>query len=314
MLSAFPDRVARQRPGDRRTVVLAAGGSAALGFEPSAEWMVAVDVAKREGGTRTGGVEIRLAANIEPEWLLDLYPDRITDVDRRAFNPDTGWVERTTGLAYGALMLEQTTEPAPPDDETAVLLAQAALARGYERLPGGEGLAELAHRLAFARNAAPNADLPAEADVEIPGLIRAACLGRRSLSELDDLLELALAALPPRTRQTLETMAPSRITLAGGRSVPVHYGPSAPPWIESRLQDFFGTTAAPTIAAGRVPLTLHLLAPNGRAVQVTSDLSRFWREHYPALRRELGRRYPKHAWPEDGATARPPTPSPGRRR
>jgi ATP-dependent helicase HrpB len=103
------------------------------------------------------------------------------------------------------------------------------------------------------------------------------------------------------------------VTLAGGRTVPVHYQADAPPWIESRLQDFFGTRNAPAVAGGRVALTLHLLAPNGRAVQVTRDLARFWTEHYPALRRELGRRYPRHAWPEDGATARPPPPAARRR-
>jgi ATP-dependent helicase HrpB len=64
----------------------------------------------------------------------------------------------------------------------------------------------------------------------------------------------------------------------------------------------------PAIGGGRVPLTLHLLAPNGRAVQVTRDLASFWTQHYPPLRRELGRRYPRHAWPEDGATATPPPP------
>ena len=194
------------------------------------------------------------------------------------------------------------------------MLAQAAVARGVERLPGGEGLAALAHRLAFARATVPDAHIgDDDGNIEIATLVRAACQGRRSLGELDDLTELALAALPPRMRQDLERIAPARITLASGRSVPVHYGPTAPPWIESRLQDFFGTSAPPAIGGGRVPLTLHLLAPNGRAVQVTSDLPRFWREHYPALRRELGRRYPKHSWPEDGATARPPPPS-GKRR
>ena len=140
-----------------------------------------------------------------------------------------------------------------------------------------------------------------------------ACQGRRSLGELDDVGALVLGALPHAAARALAALAPERVAIGSGRTVPVHYPADAPPWIESRLQDFFGTRAAPAIAGGRVPLTLHLLAPNGRAVQVTRDLGRFWTEHYPALRRELGRRYPKHAWPEDGATARPPPP-PARRR
>src|SRR4029079_5411202 len=85
--------------------------------------------------------------------------------------------------------------------------------------------------------------------------------------------------------------------------VSVHYDAGDTPWIESRLQDFFGTRAVPALGAGRVALTVHLLAPNGRAVQVTRDLENFWTQHYPALRRQLSRRYPRHAWPEDGAPA-----------
>jgi ATP-dependent helicase HrpB len=95
--------------------------------------------------------------------------------------------------------------------------------------------------------------------------------------------------------------------------VPVHYDTGDTPWIESRLQDFFGTRSVPAVGGGRVALTVHLLAPNGRAVQVTRDLAGFWTQHYPSLRRQLSRRYPKHAWPEDGATAKPPPLPPPRR-
>jgi ATP-dependent helicase HrpB len=76
--------------------------------------------------------------------------------------------------------------------------------------------------------------------------------------------------------------------------------------VASRLQDFFGLREGPRVADGRVPLVLHLLAPNQRAVQVTTDLAGFWERHYPAIRRELMRRYPRHPWPEDPTTAAPP--------
>ena len=216
--------------------------------------------------------------------------------------------------SYGALALERDiSHPAPPDEETARLLAEAAIARGVERLPGGDAVPDLLHRLAFARAAVPDAPLPELAEGDLSGLLRSACQGRNSFGELSDLPALILGSLPPEGRHALETIAPERIALAGGRTVPIHYGAAGPPWIESRLQDFFGTRNAPTVGAGRVPLTVHLLAPNGRAVQVTRNLASFWTQHYPALRRELGRRYPRHAWPEDGATARPPPPSTRRR-
>ena len=94
----------------------------------------------------------------------------------------------------------------------------------------------------------------------------------------------------------------------------VNYEADRSAWIESRLQDFFGLAQGPSVAGGAVPLTLHLLAPNLRAVQVTTDLAGFWERHYPALRRELGRRYPRHSWPEDPRHATPPAPRPPRGR
>jgi len=211
-------------------------------------------------------------------------------------------------------MLDETVAPAPLDDETARLLADAVVARGPERLPGGEALQPLLQRLAFAREQMSAAPFPPLDEGGVAALLRAACVGRGSFAELGDPASLVLAALPPDAQRALAAIAPERVTLASGRSVPVHYDIAGAPWIESRLQDFFGTRAVPALGPARVALTVHLLAPNNRAVQVTRDLENFWAQHYPDLRRQLSRRYPKHAWPEDGATARPPPPPPPRRR
>ncbi len=318
LLAGFPDRVARRRDPGGTAVVLAGGGSAEVGRAQPGEWLLALDVIEARRAGRAGGrPQVRLSARIEPEWLLDLFPDRVTDVDRRAFNPTTERVEQTSGLAYGGLLLDARTTPAPADEETARLLADAALARGVDRLPGGEAIPALLERIAFVRRSVPDAPLPDLGADGVAALVRLACVGRVGFAELTapgaDLTAAVTGALSSEARRALETLAPSRLTLGGGRSLTVHYEAAAPPWIESRLQDFFGTSAVPAIAGGRVPLTVHLLAPNGRAVQVTRDLAGFWRQHYPALRRELGRRYPKHAWPEDGAAARPPAPPPPRR-
>jgi ATP-dependent helicase HrpB len=141
------------------------------------------------------------------------------------------------------------------------------------------------------------------------------CEGRSSFAELRraDLLAHLRAALPPESLAALERLAPEHVTLPGGRRLPVGYALDRPPWVESRLQDFFGSITGPAVVQGRVPLVLHLLAPNHRAVQVTTDLAGFWARHYPELRNALMRRYPKHAWPEDPRHAAPPPPS-GRRR
>ena len=119
----------------------------------------------------------------------------------------------------------------------------------------------------------------------------ALCEGRTSFAELEA-ADLLGAMRPARINQA----APERIKLPGGREVKVHYEPGKPPWIESRLQDFFGMRESPRI--GGAPVVVHLLAPNHRPVQVTSDLAGFWERLYPQVRKELSRRYPKHKWPE----------------
>ncbi|MCA1615974.1 MAG: ATP-dependent helicase HrpB, partial [Acidobacteria bacterium] len=93
--------------------------------------------------------------------------------------------------------------------------------------------------------------------------------------------------------------APERVALASGRQARVSYEHGREPAVASRLQDFFGMSDSPRVAGGRAAVVLELLAPNNRPVQVTSDLAGFWERHYPQVRRELSRRYPRHAWPED---------------
>jgi len=263
---------------------------------------------------------VRAGVAIQPDWLLDLDADGadggVTESDDLQFNPDGERVVRIRRLAYQSLAIDETITTAPPSPETAAVLVAAALAHGVDKLDEPEALARLRARVAFAREVAPDVDLPALDDAALATALRAAAADATSFA---DLRAAGLAASLQRTfsaagQRALATLAPESTVLPGGRKVTINYQPDQPPWIASRLQDFFGMRAGPAVGGGRVPLTLHLLAPNQRAVQVTRDLESFWQKHYPTLRRELGRRYPRHSWPEDGATARPPPPAPPRRR
>jgi ATP-dependent helicase HrpB len=122
------------------------------------------------------------------------------------------------------------------------------------------------------------------------------CRGLRSFAELKAAAVGLIRELEKRA-PNLDKIAPAFIQLPGGRRTRVHYVRSQPPWIASRLQDFIGMRETPRIAAGQVPVVVHLLAPNNRPIQVTTDLSSFWQNLYPELRRQLSRRYPKHKWP-----------------
>jgi ATP-dependent helicase HrpB len=321
-LAAFPDRVGRRRAPGSDEVVLVGGGSARL--DPAsvvreAPLLVALDAEERKGDRRAPGavrseVRVRVASAVTQEMLLDLFPDALRYVEEVTWNDAAERVDAVERLLYEDLVLEEARAKRADPAKVADLLAEHARARGARSFAEPGTLDALAARLAFVAEHAPEAGIAVPTEEDFAAALRDLCEGRRSFAELRDadLPGALLARLEPRARPQLERLAPERVTLPGGRGVRVNYEAGKPPWIESRLQDFFGMAQGPSLAGGRVPLVLHLLAPNQRAVQVTTDLAGFWERHYPALRRELGRRYPRHAWPDDPRTAQPPAPR-GRR-
>jgi ATP-dependent helicase HrpB len=328
LLAGFPDRVAARRaaernhrPEDDRVVVMCGGGTALLGYTTPSTLVLALDAEERgrasDGRSSSQGTVIRLGADVAPEWLLALDEDAsdLREEDALTFNPTTERVERRVRLFYGALVLEDRRQPAPPSDEASRLLAAAAREQGLTSFDEPGALATLRGRLAVLRAGHAEAKLPSWDEGALDEILLEACQGLTTLDELRavPLTERLASRLPTEVQAWLAAEAPRHVTLPGGRRVEVHYEEHQPPWIASRLQDFFGMNEGPRVGKARLPLTLHLLAPNHRAVQVTQDLAGFWRQHYPALRRELGRRYPRHAWPEDGATATPPAPKVGPR-
>jgi ATP-dependent helicase HrpB len=268
--------------------------------------LIAVDAEERANGQ----ILVRLASEVDPLWLLDLYPERLTETDARVWNAQTQKVERLTRMAYGAISLEETRAPAEPGPETSRVLAAEALSAGLERFVDPEVLAGWLARVETLAQAYPEAGLPAPDDAFLRSTLERACEGLRGFAELREvsLISLLEAQLSPAQQRLLSGKTPERVTLPGGRGAKVRYARGQAPWIESRLQDFFGLAQGPTVCDGRVALVLHLLAPNHRAVQVTTDLAGFWERHYPAIRKELMRRYPRHAWPEDPRHATPPAP------
>jgi ATP-dependent helicase HrpB len=306
ILAGYPDRVARRRTPGEPELLLALGGSARLSRESvvrDGDWMVAVAAEKRE---RTGGAPwVRLASAIESDWLLDLFPEAVHDSDELVWNQRSERVERISRVSYEALVIDESRRHDVDPLAAAEMLREHALAAGPEAFVEPEVLRGLRARVDFVRAQG------GEADLGVEEALADLCVGRNSFAQLReaDLLGTLRAAAG-----NLGRLAPERITLPGGRRLVVHYESDRPPWVESYLQDFFGMGSGPKLVDGRVPLTLHLLAPNRRAVQVTTDLESFWSTHYPSLRKQLSRRYPKHDWPEDPARAKPPAPRKGRKR
>lgn len=294
VLAAFPDHVARRLRHGARALALSGGGSAELSESSvvrEAEWMVAASAESRRG------IVVQMASAIEPEWLLDFAPDQIEESRVVTFDAKTEKVAVTSRLRYDGLTLTESPAAAVSEEEIAAALAKGAIARGPAHFaPEGE----LERFLARARFAASvDSRVAAPDDARVLAALTAMCLGKRSFAELKgySLVDALSHELGPGAAARIAEIAPERVTLAKGRAVKITYGESAP-FIESRLQDFFGMKATPKIGGGKTPLVLHLLAPNYRAVQVTTDLAGFWERHYPSIRKELARKYPRHQWPE----------------
>jgi ATP-dependent helicase HrpB len=285
VLAGFPDRVARRRAGNQ--VLLSAGASGEVaGPSVAYEFMVAVDAEDRKDKPLP---LIRMTARIEPEWLIELFPDRVQERSRLEWNREAERVDAVSALFYDELVIQESRGAAPDPAEAAQLLAQKAMEAGIERFVDRGLLNEFTARVEFAGFEAP----------DLPGALRDLCFGLRSFTELKN----ATANLVPGLERSLmaqrfDEIAPTRIQLPNGRQTKVHYEPGKPPWIASRLQDFFGMRETPRIGREQMPVVVHLLAPNQRAVQTTADLAGFWERLYPQVRRELMRRYPRHSWPE----------------
>ena len=305
ILAAFPDRVARRRQGDE--LLLAGGGSALLaaGSEVrAAEFLVAVDIEERR---ERGLPLVRLASAIQPEWLLDLFPERLREQTRLEWNRAAERVERSDRLLYDELVIHETRRPAA-GEEAEKLLAERALEAGPARFAGAGEIEWFLARLEFA---SAHARLPALGEEDLAAALAGLCRGLASFAQLEaaaregGLLRALEARLGAEATRTLERVAPARLRLPSGRWVRVNYARGRAPWIEGKLQEFFGERSTPRIADGKVALVVHLLGPNRRPAQTTTDLAGFWERLYPALRRQLRRRYPRHDWPEDPLSARP---------
>jgi ATP-dependent helicase HrpB len=284
----YADRLARRRADAPERVVLASGHGAILTPESGAgdgEYLVALEViaAQRDGISEA---RIRSASPVEREWIVPTS----TDLEH-VLDPASGRVRAINITRYDAIVVSETPTPAVPGIRAA-LLRDAWLAREPD-----ERTQRLLRRLRFAG-----------LEVNVPALVGQAAASAERLDDID--LE---AQLPFEAARALAQKAPASLVVPSGRTMPLAYGDDGGVEASVKLQELFGLAESPAIGPRRVPVTFHLLAPNGRPVQTTRDLRSFWERTYPEVRRELRGRYPKHPWPEDPWTA-PPTHRTTRRR
>lgn len=306
LLAAFPDRLCRRRgPRDRRGVMVG-GRGVVLARESTVtepELFLALELDAGTPGVHAEAL-VRRASGVERRWLPE---EGLTTTTETELDPRRGRAVARRRTRWQDLVIEEREVPAPAD-EAARVLAEAAAGDLERALPLDEpAVASFLDRLRSLAHWRPELELPTFTDRELERLLPALASGRRSFDELRaaPLLEVLEGSLSFEQRRTLEREAPERLRVPSGSRVRLDYTPGEPPVLAVRIQELFGMTETPRVAGGRVPVLLHLLAPNYRPQQVTQDLASFWENVYPQVRKELAGRYPKHAWPEDPFTAEP---------
>ncbi len=303
LLAAFPDRVARRRGGGGRRGVMVGGRGVYLAPSSGvleAEFFLCIDVDAGQKETL-----VRQASAIERDWLPIEPMGTTVEVE---FDPDTERVTARRRVRFADLLIEEADAALPDSEETTHVLAAAAAERLERVLPPDDSPAGLYRtRVRCLRAWMPELQLPPLDDAELRELLSGLCPGCRSFADLrkTDWLRAFQGRLTYAQRQAVEREAPERWTVPSGSRIALRYEVGRPPILAVRIQEVFGLAQTPRLAGGRVPVLLHLLAPNYRPQQVTDDLASFWANTYPQVRKELRARYPRHSWPEDPWTATP---------
>ncbi len=312
LLEAFPDRLAKLRPGanDRATMVGGRGlrldGGSRVRQEPL---LLAIDL--DDGG---GEARVRQASAVDRDWLDDegLHANLQTG-EELLYSPSRRQVEARRRTAWLDLVLDETPVAISDPAAAAAILAGVACQEPARSLPEADSAAgRFRLRVDWLARTMADLGLPSFDDATLLAMLPEVCLGLRSLDEVRaaDWLTRLQGAVGWERLPLVDRLAPADIELAGGRRYRLEYRTDGPPILAVRIQELFGTLQTPRIADGRVPVLVHLLGPNHRPQQVTADLESFWRTTYHEVRKELRRRYPKHSWPDDPLTASPPRPRP----
>lgn len=300
VLRAFPDRVCRRRKlGDARAVMVGGRGvrlsdECAHQVEGS-ELFVAIEL------TDSGQSEslVREASRIDRQWL---DPDHIAVKVEISYDEGKQKLTATERSRYLDLILDERVCPLPSGDYSDVIAAVLRQS-GAENFVDDSAKRYFA-RLQVVREAMPELGWPPDLPLQPwrdDALLSEWCTGCSSLSDLrsDALIACVQARLTRQQMVAIEEEAPEKILLPSGRSAKFEYETGKQPVLAARIQDLFGMQESPRVARGRVPVLMHLLAPNFRVQQITNDLAGFWKNTYPEVKKELKGRYPKHAWPDN---------------
>ena len=308
LLHAFPDRIARRDDSNPLRYTLANGRGARLHENTSLlgePWLAVLDLRHEARDSL-----ILAAVPFDPALLERDYPAQFQRERSLRWNDTRAVIEAFEEHRFGAIVLERHSVPVRPEDALPALLA-VVRARGIGALPWGDQAARLRSRMQALRRWMPELKLPDVSDEALLDTLdqwlAPALLGKRGLDALSaaDLSQALGALFDYEQRRMLDAQAPESLTVPSGQQRRLDYGPDESPVLAVKLQELFGLADTPRIGGGRIAVTLHLLSPAGRPIQVTQDLKGFWERTYPEVKKELKGRYPRHPWPDDPWSAVP---------
>jgi len=304
---AYPDRIARRRTGDEPRYRLANGRGAVLEKADSLAGEKFIAIADLDGAGAEG--RIYMAGAVDEADLRQHFATHIETRDSVEWDEQQQRVLAARQERLGALVLSEKRLANPSTEAVQAALLQAVRQRGLASLAFDETVEALRQRVATLR-IAYGEDWPDLSDAALLARLEDWLLPEKAMS-LNALRQLDHATairnlLQWEQQRALDRLAPTHIEVPSGSRVRIDYSDPAKPVLAVKLQEMFGLAQTPAIADGRVPLSLHLLSPAGRPLQVTGDLAGFWRSSYAEVRKEMRGRYPRHPWPEDPLTA-PPT-------
>ncbi|MDR0184426.1 ATP-dependent helicase HrpB [Lysobacter sp. UC] len=309
LLHAFPDRIARQHPSDPYRYQLANGRSARL-FDDSTlygePWIVVSELRDEARDAR-----VLRAAPLDEARLREDFPQRFVTEDRVVWDANARGIAAVRETRFDRIVIESKPLARPDPARYADALVDAVRQLGLRALPWTPAQRQWRDRVRCLRAWMPELTLPDLSDAallaSLDDWLKPALAGKTRLDALDEQAfgEALKSSTPWATRQAIDALAPTRIQVPSGMERAIEYAydeeADAPiaPVLAVKLQELFGLADTPRIADGRVPLTLHLLSPGGKPLQITQDLKGFWDRTYPEVKKEMKGRYPKHPWPDD---------------
>ncbi|MBI5691515.1 MAG: ATP-dependent helicase HrpB [Verrucomicrobia bacterium] len=302
VLAGFSDQLARRLDAGTLRCELVHQRRGVLARESClqrAPLLVAAEISEIGGRGGEVNVLLSLATAVEESWLAELFPDDYRETRGVTYDEQARRVMARRERRFRDLVLEaKAGSEDVPDDAAATLLTREVLAGRIKLEAWDEAVEQWITRVNRLSEWFPELEVSPITDADRATLIEQICYGERGYRDLKDkpVMPVLRGWLTAEQFAVLDDYLPERLVMANGRRSKLTYAKEGPPVLSARIQELYGIEGRFAVGHGRVPVKIEVLAPNHRPIQVTDDLSAFWREMYPKVKAELSRRYPRHEW------------------